>query len=136
MVVPGLASQKLFQATSTANSSTSAAIDVTQTGDGSWTGQMNFTPNVQFGFFNGTPMDALTNDVGTGTSSIADFYRLDPQATVAGGPSVLIGQFSLNQNGTFTYTPVPEPSSVGLMGVGFLSLIGMVVLRRRRSVVA
>jgi hypothetical protein len=136
MIVPGLATQKLLGATSTANSSNSAVINFTQTGDGSWTGQMNFTPNAQFGFFAGTPMDTLTNDVGTGTTSIADFYRLDPQPTVAGGPSVLVGQFSLNQNGTFTYTPVPEPSSVGLMGVGFLSLIGMVVLRRRRSVVA
>jgi hypothetical protein len=136
MIVTGLAPEKLFGATSTANSSTSAVLNFTGNGDGSWTGQMNFTPNVQFGFFQGTPMDTFTDVVDTNNNSIADFYRLDPQATVAGGPAVLIGQFSLNQNGTFTYTPIPEPSPIGLMGVGFLSLIGMVVLRRRRSVVA
>jgi hypothetical protein len=124
----------LFHQTSTVNSTDSAVVDATVAG--SWTFQQNALPNTEFGFFNGTPMDTIVNDVGTGVTSIDDFYHLIPQAGTGTAPAVLLGTFSLNQNGTLTYTPVPEPSSIGLMGVGFLSLIGMVVLRRRRSVVA
>jgi hypothetical protein len=134
MVVDGLAPGKLFGATSTTNSSNSAVITFTGSNDGSWEGQMfGAQSSVQFQYFNGTPMDTFTN---SGTTSIADFYRLTPNTSIVGVPGTLIGQFQLSNTGVLTYTPVPEPSSIGLMGVGFLSLIGMVVLRRRRSVVA
>ena len=128
----------------TANSSNSA-IETAAT-PGSWTSsQFNTVPNTEFNFFPGTPMDAFTyggdgiNTASTPTTSIVDFYQLNPQATsTATAPGILLGKFSLSQGGVFTYTatPVPEPSSIGLMGVGFLSLVGMVVLRRRRSVIA
>jgi hypothetical protein len=74
------------------------------------------------------------NNIGTGLAAISDFYELDPGS----GPAKFLGKFELFQTGTleFVAAPVPEPSSIGLMGVGFLSLVGMVVLRRRRSVVA
>lgn len=130
----------------TANSSNSA--NETAATPGSWfSSEFNQGPTstTEFSFFNGTPLDAFTyggdgvNLTSTPTTSIADFYHLIPQATSTGtAPAILIGQFKLTQAGvlTFTATPVPEPSSIGLMGVGFLSLVGMVVLRRRRSVVA
>ena len=128
----------------TANSTNSA--NETAATPGSWTSsEFNTVPNTEFNFFNGTPLDAFTYggdgvNLGTApTTSIGDFYQLNPQATSTGtAPGILIGKFSLSQAGVFTYTatPVPEPSSIGLMGVGFLSLVGMVVLRRRRSVVA
>jgi hypothetical protein len=128
----------------TANSTNSA--NETAATPGSWTSsEFNTVPTAEFNFFNGTPLDAFTyggDGVNLGsapTTSIGDFYQLNPQATSTGtAPGILIGKFSLSQAGVFTYTatPVPEPSSIGLMGVGFLSLVGMVVLRRRRSVVA
>ncbi len=135
----------LFQSgIGTANSSNSANENAPT--PGSWTSsEFNTVPNTEFNFFNGTPMDAFTyggdgvNLASTPTTSIDDFYQLNPQATSTGtAAGILRGKFSLSQAGVFTYpaTPVPEPSSIGLMGVGFLSLVGMVVLRRRRSVVA
>jgi hypothetical protein len=76
------------------------------------------------------------NNIAANGAAISDFYELDPGS----GPATLLGKFELFQNGTLEFVaagaPVPEPSSIGLMGVGFLSLVGMVVLRRRRSVVA
>jgi hypothetical protein len=130
----------------TANSTNSA--NETAATPGSWfSSEFNQGPSstTEFSFFNGTPLDAFTyggdgvNLTSAPTTSIGDFYQLNPQATsTATAPAILLGKFSLTQGGVFTYTAaaIPEPSSLGLMGVGFLSLVGMVVLRRRRSVVA
>jgi hypothetical protein len=67
-------------------------------------------------------------------------YQIPPVSggpLTLGGPAVTLGIFDFNPSkGTLTYTPVPEPSSLGLTGVGFLSLIGFVALRRRHSAVA
>jgi hypothetical protein len=126
--------------------SSNAAIEAVGTPpnlNGSWTNsEMNTVANTEFNFFPGTPLDAFTyggdgiNLTSPPTTSILDLYQLDPQVTGT-APAILLGKFSLTQAGVLTYqaTPVPEPSSIGLMGVGFLSLVGMVVLRRRRSVV-
>ena len=112
--------------------------------NGSWTSsEMNTVANSEFNYFPGTPLDGFTyggdgiNLTSTPTTSILDLYQLNPNTSLQGTPGILLGKFSLTQAGVLTYTatPVPEPSSIGLMGVGFLSLVGMVVLRRRRSVV-
>jgi len=135
--------------TNTSLVSSNSAVELVGTGgeanlNGSWTNsEMNTVANTEFNFFPGTPLDAFTyggdgvNLTTTPTTSILDLYQLNPTASVQGGPATLIGRFSLTQAGVLTYTSaaVPEPSSIGLMGVGFLSLVGMVVLRRRRSVV-
>ena len=128
--------------------SSNAAIEAVGTPpnlNGSWTNsEMNTVANTEFNYFPGTPLDAFTyggdgiNLTTTPTTSIVDLYQLNPNTSTIGTPGILIGKFSLTQAGILTYqaTPVPEPSSIGLMGVGFLSLVGMVVLRRRRSIVA
>jgi|SRR5271166_130367 len=123
--------------TSTANSAFSAVIPFSNTGDGSYWGQDTFTAGVSFRQF--SPM--IDNNISTSFTAnsgiaISDFLQLTPGSGNAFG--VDIGKFELFSNGAleFVATPVPEPSSIGLMGVGFLSLIGMVVLRRRRSAVA
>ena len=119
----------LDAASPTSNSSETAVIPTAQ-GD-SWSAQDDALIGASFGYFNPTIDNFVTNVNGQG-NSISDFYQLIP--TSATGNAPVIGKFELNSNGTFEFVAVPEPSSMGLMGVGFLSLIGMVVLRRRRSV--
>ena len=135
MVSPGSAGSIVSFPTSTANSADSVVIDATLSG--SWTQQQDPTGSTQqFSFFNGNPMDVTE---GTGGTVDASFYRLVPQAlSTQHAPAILLGTFALSNTGVLTYTAaaVPEPSSIGLVGVGFLSLIGMVVLRRRRSAIA
>jgi hypothetical protein len=119
-------------AASTANSTQSTAYP-NASGNGSYTGEELFGgPGTFWRTYHLTPDNAV-NNIGTGLAAISDFYELDPGS----GPAKFLGKFELFQTGTleFVAAPVPEPSSIGLMGVGFLSLVGMVVLRRRRSVV-
>jgi hypothetical protein len=122
---------------STANSDFSLQADATL--NGSWTKQDHFLDdNIHsFRIFSPVVDNAVGNVVPATPTSLAyavsDFYEISPTVH-----SLDIGKFELFSDGTlkFVATPVPEPSSIGLMGVGFLSLIGMVVLRRRRSVLA
>ena len=103
----------------------------------SWTAEDEKLIGTSFGYFNPTIDNAVTNVNGSG-NSISDFYELLTTNNI-NQPGTVLGKFELNSNGTFEFiaaTPVPEPSSMGLMGVGFLSLIAMVLLRRRRSVLA
>jgi hypothetical protein len=142
MVVPGLGTGILSGAPTTPNSTTASNITAAANPtNGSWAGQLQVTPNTEFSYFQtppNNPLEQTVNNIGTGTFSVADVWQLTPVAT-GSAPATLLGQFDLSTSGVLTFTKaaaIPEPSSLGLMGVGFLSLVGMVVLRRRRSVLA
>lgn len=118
---------------STPNSTQSTAYP-NAVGNGSYTGEeLSQTPGTFWLTYHISPDNAVNNIAANG-AAISDWYEINPGS----GPATFEGKFELFQNGTlkFVAAPVPEPSSIGLMGVGFLSLVGMVVLRRRRSVVA
>ncbi|MBV8225492.1 MAG: PEP-CTERM sorting domain-containing protein [Verrucomicrobia bacterium] len=122
-------------ATSTANSSEAAVINGA-IGD-SYQATDNASAGASFDYFNGN--FAVDNPVTNVTSSKNSLSQLDAlyTSTAVNHNAVVLGTFDLNTTtGTFTFTAVPEPSSIGLTGVGFLSLIGFVALRRRRSVIA
>jgi hypothetical protein len=90
-----------------------------------------------FGYFSGTGVNdnAVTNVDASGNS----ISELDALFTSTGShPANVLGKIELNTNATleFVAAPVPEPSTMGLTGIGFLSLVGFVALRRRRSVLA
>ena len=121
-------------ATSTANSSEAAVIS--QSVGDSYEATDNATSGESFDYFSGN--FAIDQPVTNATSSHNSLAQLDALYTSTGEHTAqVLGTFDLNTTtGTFTFTAVPEPSSIGLTGVGFLSLIGFVALRRRRSVIA
>ena len=128
------AEQGLNGATSTANSSEAAVIS--QAIGDSYEAADNATSGLSFDYFSGN--FAIDQPVTNVTSSKNSLAQLDALYTSTGEHNAqVLGTFDLNTTtGAFTFTAVPEPSSIGLTSVGFLSLIGFVVLRRRRSVIA
>jgi hypothetical protein len=64
-------------------------------------------------------------------SSTLDLYYYDSSAT-AGTEATLLGTFTLSDDGTLTYTAVPEPSTYAMVGMGGLAMLRM-FRRRRRS---
>lgn len=59
--------------------------------------------------------------------SVLDFYRIDPVDDQA---AVYLGRFTINDTGAITFTAVPEPSTVALLG---LSVAGLFLFLRRRT---
>jgi len=124
-------------ATSTANSSVTL-LAPTSTANSYYGEDTQNGPGVSFGYFSPVIDNTVTNTAKSGPLSgfaLSDFYLLT--TANAGNNGVLLGQFQFNAStGVFRFVAVPEPSSIGLTGVGFLSLIGFVALRRRRSIMA
>jgi hypothetical protein len=50
-----------------------------------------------------------------------------------GQPGTQIGFFSWASDGTISFTVIPEPSTYRMMALGALGLLGVMILRRRRS---
>ena len=131
--------------TSTANSNVTIIFPAAQGNSWAFQDDLN-VPGSSFGYFVPTIDNKITNTATSGTLlgggnasgySLSDFYLLNPNAPVNSNGQ-LLGQFQFNAStGVFRFVAaVPEPSSIGLTGVGFLSLIGFVALRRRRSIMA
>ena len=113
----------------------SASIVIPQSQGNSFATLDNFQPGTSFQWMPGNfAVDNPVTDLapsGASTSLLYGWFTNN-----AGNPPQLLGTLTLTNDFGFTFTPVPEPSSIGLTGVGFLSLIGFVALRRRRSITA
>lgn len=70
---------------------------------------------------------AIGGSVKGKTSAVLDFYRIDPVDSQA---ATYLGSFTIGSNGVVTFTAVPEPSTVALLG---LSASAFLIFARRRS---
>jgi hypothetical protein len=95
-------------------------------GDSSYTkGVTGASAIANLNYFNGS----IENNTANGLPSSVDLYELVPSG-VGAGSSALLGSFTLGSDGSLTFTPVPEPSTMALVGLGALCLT---VLRRKQS---
>lgn len=108
---------------------TTSAVKQSSTASNSWTSYQPGGPNSQtisFGYFN------PTNEGNTSTVLAFDYVPFG-----SSGSGTTLGTFTWNSNGTVLWTgaavAVPEPSTYGMMGLGALTLFGLMVLRRRRA---
>lgn len=89
-------------------------------------GGANTTATTAFQYFN----SGIEDSFGGGTSgAVLDFYVLQPDS--AGSAGDFIGNFSISNSGTVTFTPegVPEPATATVVAAGALVLT---LVRRRR----
>ncbi len=68
------------------------------------------------------------------TNSALDLYELLPTNAGGDGQGKLLGTFTLSNSAALTYTPAPEPASLGLLAFGS-TLLGMVRFRRKHTAV-
>ncbi len=103
------------------------------TGSGSALVAYNASSSSNFGSPGGAPFENTTNfATNPGTQyQTSDLYQLNPVARNA-APGADLGTFALGNDGSLTFTSVPEPSTYGLMGLGAFGL--WFVRRRQRAV--
>jgi hypothetical protein len=140
-VVSGLNS---VAATPTGDSSVSATF--AQSFANSYYSQNTTQEGLTFNYFSGPLVtdNSVTNILSSTGDSYSQLDELIPGSgnVNAGNPAKVLGTLELYAgpntalDGTLVFVTAPEPSSIGLTGVGFLSLIGFVALRRRRSIMA
>jgi len=116
------------------NVTTSTAIEIPATySDGNG---VSYTKGVgSAGNFSGTFPGAVENTTpsgfaGGGVPIISDLYGMEPNA--GGTPGDYLGFFTLNPDGSMTFTTVPEPRASALAAVG-LALFAVKNYLRRRS---
>lgn len=74
------------------------------------------------------------NDFGFGVAGAGlDLFRLPVQGDSQTRPGTLLGTFTINDLGVITFTAVPEPSVVALIGIGVVGLIVFGIRRRQRA---
>jgi len=108
-----------------ANASNAAGTIQGVSDGNSWDSKFQFVSNLDFNRF-----DNIEGDFSGGVNSsdaVLDLFQIDP---VNGSASVLLGSLSISSSGVVSFTAVPEPSTVALVGMSIAT--GLVLLRRRR----
>ncbi len=75
-----------------------------------------------YGDFNGTlkgVVENYTGDTFDSGTKVSDLYQLNPGA---GNTGKYLGNFALGADGSFTFNPVPEPSTWAMLSAGMLAL--------------
>jgi hypothetical protein len=78
-----------------------------------------------YGDFNGTLRGSVENYTGASFvsgSSVSDLYQQNPGTANLG---TYLGDFSLESSGSFTFNPVPEPSTWAMLGAGMMTLFAI-----------
>ena len=78
-----------------------------------------------YGDFNGTLKGSVENYTGasfTSGVSVSDLFQQNPGT---GNVGIYLGDFSLESNGAFTFSPVPEPSTWAMLGAGMMTLFAL-----------
>jgi hypothetical protein len=78
-----------------------------------------------YGDFNGTLRGTVENYTGVSFvsgSSVSDLYQQNPGTANLG---TYLGDFSLESSGSFTFNPVPEPSTWAMLGAGMMTLFAI-----------
>lgn len=86
----------------------------------------NFANTFQGSAENTTPLNFATS----GSPLRSDFYQLNPGT----GDSIYLGYFELSPNGTMTFTAVPEPSTLAMLGAGMLLFLGVNRFRHQKKI--
>jgi hypothetical protein len=79
------------------------------------------------GDFRGTWKPDVENLTPTGfgassTPEISDLFQQNPGAANVGS---YLGEFELDNNGMLTFSPVPEPSALAMLGAGMMTLVAI-----------
>jgi hypothetical protein len=100
-----------------------------QSGDDSYHVGMGDNGNFQGNFGSNNNIEDLTgSDFASGsTPAFLDLYEMLPNQN-----GTLLGTFELDPNGTLTFVPVPEPSTLATLGLGLLGLAGWRRMIRRK----
>ena len=77
-----------------------------------------------YGDFNGTLRGSVENYTGVSFagSSVSDLFQQNPGTENLG---IYLGDFSLESDGAFTFNPVPEPSTLAMVGAGMMALFAI-----------
>ena len=118
--------------TGTANqTSLGAAIVQSQAGSNSWATRVGTASGASLSFSEFGP--TIESNFATGTAnSVLDLYLVQPPngSTInVGDMSILLGSFTIDDSALVTFTPVPEPTTFAMLGIG----AGLLGLRRRRN---
>ena len=84
-----------------------------------------------FSYSNGT-----MTDLNSLTTNLPAGFVLDQASAINSlGDIAGVGTNSAGQEEAFLLTPVPEPTGVSLLALGIAGMLGMLLLKRRRSTV-
>ena len=90
-----------------------------------------YTALMAQGISNGDFAGDWTYNIENAGAGVSDLYQSDPKANSFDSKlATYLGNFSLDNSGSLTFNPVPEPATWSLLGAGVMSLLAARRFRR------